>query len=277
MNSLTWLALFLMGSYALGADGDSLFLTGTCRNVTKNLAGHLRAMIRENNGALEGRISVTGWQGGSGALAGTRDGNKFLFKTRDYTGMVIEWQGVLNGSGLSGEFFVQANPKLRMERQGGEWEMKTQASLAKRQKFTISANEELLKLESEFQLNWPTVQKDYTIVTGAERLFPLVHPTGKGVSIHVEDVKIDWTAEAAGGPPPDIHKFHLTYVLYWQGVVQPTGWTRLRLSFNTVLDSVTDYVVLESTGATHSEVNQMAFDLGFMVGKKAVDSMLNSK
>lgn len=55
------------------------------------------------------------------------------------------------------------------------------------------------------------------------------------------------------------------------------GHTKLRLTYNNALQAVTAHEVIETTGTTKSEVGEIAFGIGVLLGKAAVESMLNSK
>lgn len=273
------LVLFIsFGGVRQGIADETFLLSGKCRNVTHSLDGFLRLTFTEKNRTIEGYMSVSGWLLGSGPLKGTRDGDKVKFQTRDAIfGTVIDWQGDLKNSHLSGEYFVAPDAARGLGRQVGEWDVTVLTMQSLEKGSSAATSQEILKMLLEVGLNAPVTRTDGSIVTGAENLFQATHPIGQGVSVRVESVDIDWKAESKTFLLEDIHKFRATYVLYWQGIIRPLGWTRLNLSYNAKLDAVTAHEVVESTGTTRQEFNDIAFGVGFLLGQAAIESVLGSK
>lgn len=272
LSRIIFLALLLfVESYALAAPDLSAY-EGTCHNVTGNVDGHLKVVFTEENDQIAGFMSVTGWLHGGGNITGTRHGTDFRFTTTDGTGLIIEWQGALQSGKLSGEYFIKAQGGL--PRQVGEWSVNTEGSLKAGVSFDANVTLSLLKLVLETRFNDPVKQADGTSISGAQNVFKSIHPAGAGISIWVESVEVDWKADNHSRRLEDIHKFRLNYILYWQGILKPTGTTKLRLTYNTKIDSVTSVEIIESTGTTNKDVNGVLFDVGAFLGKAAVNSLL---
>ncbi len=269
---LATLALtFLSAAFA----GDIMFMRGTCRNVTHGVDGRLKLMLHQKDGVLSGGMSISGWLCGSGPVQGSRTGDKAKFQTKDpQTGMLIDWQGTFVGERLYGEYFVVANAASAYQREVGEWSMTVQTSQVEGGGYNEKIVAEALKFGTENILNAPVKLADKTVITGAENVFRASHPAGKGISVEVEDVDIEWKPGLATRSLEDVHKFRATYTLYWQGVFTPTGTTRLRMDYNAVLDTPTGHEILSSTGTTRQDFNDMAFGAGFLLGQAAMESLL---
>ncbi|RBP35664.1 hypothetical protein DES53_12032 [Roseimicrobium gellanilyticum] len=257
---------------------DSALLTGTCRNVTHGLDGLLKLYVTEKaGGEIEGYMSISGWLIGSDPLKGTRTGNIYKFTTSDpLWGLSIAWEGVRREHRLSGEYYIGANAKTGTDKQVGEWEVQMEDS----QKDGAITSEEsfrkLFKLRLEADLNSPIKLPDGITVTGAQGLFQSIHPVGTGVSVNVTDVSIVWKEGASKTSAEGIHRYTVDYTLYWHGLLKPTGHTKLRLKYNAALNAVTAHDMLETTGTTNQDVSEIAFGIGVILGKAAMDSLLES-
>lgn len=272
LSRIFFLALLLfVESYALAA-ADLAAFAGTCHNVTGNADGHLKIVFTEEGTKLGGFMSVSGWLGGGGNITGTRSGTNFRFTTTDRTGLIIEWQGDVQNGNLSGEYFIK--PFGGLPRQVGEWNVTPEGGLKAGEPYDANVTLSLLKLVLETRFNDPVKQADGTSISGAQNVFKSIHPAGAGISIWVESVDVDWKADTQSRRLEDIHKFRLNYILYWQGILKPTGTTKLRLAYNTKIDSVTSVEIIESTGTTNKDVNGVLFDVGAFLGKAAVNSLL---
>ncbi|MGV3664056.1 MAG: hypothetical protein ACO1TE_28045 [Prosthecobacter sp.] len=255
--------------------GELMFMGGDCRNVTFGVDGRLKMMLLQKDGVLSGKMSVSGWLCGSGSFQGSRKGNKAKFQTKDpQTGMLIDWQGTFVGDRLYGEYFVVANAASGYQREVGEWAMTVQASQVEGGGYNEKLVGEALKFGTETLLNAPVKLADQTVITGAENVFRAAHPAGKGISIEVESVDIEWKPGVKTRSLEDVHKFRTTYTLYWQGVFTPFGTTRLRMAYNAVLDMPTGHEIISSTGTTRQDFNDMAFGAGFLLGQAAMNSLL---
>lgn len=277
-SALVLLSALVLAFTPLRAE-DSVLLTGTCRNVTHGLDGLLKLFVTEKaGGELEGYMSISGWLSGSGPLKGSKSGNTYKFTTSDpLWGLSIRWEGVRRNGHISGEYYIGANTQTGAEKQVGEWEVAIEDS----QTDGVIASEEsfrkLFKLHLEADLNSPIKQADGTTVTGAQGLFQSIHPVGSGVSVCVTDVTIDWKEGASKTSAEGIHRYVVDYTLFWHGVVQRTGHTKLRLKYNAALKAVTAHELVETTGTTNQEVGEIAFGIGVILGQAAMDSLLNSK
>lgn len=254
---------------------DLAAFAGTCHNVTGNADGHLKIVFTEEGATLGGYVSVSGWLGGGGNIIGTRSGTNFRFTTTDRTGLNIEWQGDLHNGKLSGEYFIKAYGGL--PRQVGEWSVNPEGGLKASERYDVNVTLSLLKLVLETSFNGPVKQADGTSISGAQNVFKSIHPAGAGISIWVESVDVDWKADTQSRRYEDIHKFRLNYTLFWQGVLKPTGTTKLRLAYNTKLDAVTAFEIVESTGTTNKDVNEALFSVGSLLGKVAIEGLLGGK
>lgn len=267
------LVLLLVGAQ-LHAE-ETMLLSGTCRNVTHGVDGHLKLMLTPTHYDLAGWMSISGVLGGSGVVKGERIVDKVTFKTKDpLSGFDITWKGDFVGSRLHGEYYVAPSAGNGYEAQKGEWDVTVVAKDVTGENPSEKTTLELLKFVTELKMNAPVKQADGTLVLGAESLFNAVHPVGNGVSIQVEEVDVDWKPGSTRRRLEDIHKFRTTYVLHWQGVIRPTGWTRLKLAYNNELNAVTSNEIIASTGTTNAEVSDMAFGVGFLLGQAAMESML---
>lgn len=278
MNNLQALlitvALYCMGAQAVAV--DVLAFEGTCRNATLGGDGFIKMIVSDADGKLSGVMSINGWLAGGGIVQGSREGTSLHLVSEDKAlDSKIDWHGIVTDSVVSGEYIVHQTAST--PRQVGEWK----AILKARQKQGAAHDEELtklaLKLMVEDRLNAPVKLTDGKLISGAHNIFRAVHPAGVGISVCVEDMEIDWKGEGRPKSLDEIYKFRATYVLYWQGIIRPTGWTRLRLSYNTKIDAVTSHEILQSTGTTNEEFGEIAFGIGALLGSAAMDSLLGSK
>jgi hypothetical protein len=251
---------------------------GTCRNITASADGNVKLMISEENNRLMGMMSVSGWLMGGGPVNGSRNGAEFKFTSTDPSGMVIQWQGELQNRKLSGEYVLEAQAGL--PRQVGEWSADLKGRLKPDDPLNANMVENLstamLKMEFERMLNAPVKQTGGKYISGAQNVFQAVHPAGQGISIWVESVAVEWKT----GKPKNlngIHKLSVNYTLYWQGVLTPTGWTKIRLVYNANIDAVTTHEIIESTGATNKDADDLAFGIGVILGKAAMEKMLGPR
>lgn len=256
---------------------DTSLWDGSCRNATYQLDGYLKLFVVQDGADITGYISISGWLVGSGEISGKRDGNTFKFASTDATGLKITWEGIMRGEVLDGEYFIEPSSERGTGKQVGEFKV----SLVDKQKDGVAESEasfhELFVLGLETDLNSPVKLADGTVAFGADALFRSVHPVGQGVSIKVTGVDIDWKEGASRKDAKDIRKYSIDYVLFWHGIIKPTGWTKMSLSYNANLGQVTDHRVVESTGTTNADVNDIAFGIGVLIGEAAVDALLNSK
>ena len=257
---------------------DMTAFEGTCHNVTANADGHVKLMVSEENNRLTGMMSVSGWLMGGGQITGSRVGPEYKFTSTDPYGMTIDWQGELQNGKLSGEYIFKAQAGL--PRQVGEWSVELKGWLKPNAPPDANATENviiaMLKMEFERTLNAPVKQTDGKYISGAQNVFQVVHPSGQGVSIWVENVGVEWK----NGIPKNltsIHKISVDYTLYWQGAITPRGLTKIRLAYNANIDAITKHEVVESTGATNKDADDLAFGLGFILGKAAMEKMLGPR
>jgi len=257
------------------SDVDMAALSGTCHNVTGNADGHLKIVFAEEGDKLGGFVSVSGWLRGGGNITGTRSGTKFRFNTTDHTGQNIKWQGDVQNGKLSGEYYIDAQGGI--PQQNGEWSVTPEGSIKAGAPCDANVTLSLLKMVLETSLNDPVKQADGTFISGAQDLFKSIHPAGAGISIWVESLDVDWKADTQSRCYEDIHKFRLNCVLYWQGILRPTGTTKLRFAYNIKLNAVTSAEIVESTGTTNKEVNEALFSVGSLLGKVAIEGLLGGK
>lgn len=255
---------------------ESKLYDGSCRNVTHQLDGYLKLFTIQDGQDIKGFISISGWLTGSGEISGKRDGNSIKFTSVDATGLKIRWEGLVRDKVLDGEYFIDAMPDRGMDKQSGEFKV----SLVDIQDDGVAENEEsfrkLFMLGLEADLNAPVKLQDGTVAFGADALFQSIHPVGQGVGIRVTGVDIDWKEGASRKDAKEIRKYTINYTLYWHGVLTRTGWTKMSMSYNANLGEVTDHRVVETTGTTNAQVNDVAFGIGVLLGQAAVEAMLNS-
>lgn len=257
---------------------DIALYSGTCRNLTAQLDGNLKILVVEKGDAIEGYISISGWLTGSGTIKGTRDGKTLRFQSNDTVwGLAIDWKGTVIDGKLSGEYWIEAQPAASLPRQVGEWKADFLSTQTEGEVPSERSFKQMFMMYVESELNDPVKQSDGTTLTGAQSLFNAFHPIGTGVSVCVEDVEFEWKPDTKHTSADDIHRFTVKYALYWHGIIQANGWTRAKLVFNSELNAVTAHEVIESTGTTRKQANDLAFGIGFILGKAAVDSMLKSK
>jgi hypothetical protein len=265
--------LYIQSTSSMAA--EIVVYEGTCHNVTSDADGHVKLVISNENDRLTGIMCVSGWLMGGGRVVGLRKGAEFKFTSTDPTGVLIEWKGVLQNDKLSGEYIVKAQGGL--PREVGEWSAEMKGKSKRGEPLDENATTAMLKIALETALNAPVKEADGQYISGAHNVFKAVHPAGSGVSIWVENIAVEWKTERLFRKLEDIHKFRADYILYWQGVITSTGWTRLRLTYNANIDAITSHKVVESTGTTNNEADEIAFGIGFMLGKAAMESMLGVK
>ena len=279
IGTLFWIIVVMLASGLRADEKDSSLLSGTCRNITHGLDGLLKLYLTEEGGGnIEGYMSISGWLVGSGPLKGTRSGNTYKFTTTDpLFGLNISWEGVRRGDKVTGEYYIKASAKLGLEKQAGEWEVAVEDTQAGGVIKSEQSFQKLFKLRLEAELNSPVKLPDGKTVTGAQGLFQSIHPLGTGVSVCVTDVTIDWKEGASKTSAEGIHRYIVEYTLFWHGVVRPTGHTKLRLKYNAALNAVTAHELIETTGTTNQDVGEIAFGIGVILGKAAMDSLLDAK
>jgi len=127
-SKLAAITAFLGALAAVGALVDKYLERGT-DNKTFGQGGKLRLILNDASGKITGTVIITGALGGSGPLEGQREGNRIGFTSLEQsTGMLIAWEGVIEGSTISGDYSVSLpmaskvlNPTF--PDQIGEWEV----------------------------------------------------------------------------------------------------------------------------------------------------------
>jgi hypothetical protein len=271
-------AAFLAAGTAARAD-EALLFAGSCRNVTYGVDGLLKVFVLErSDGTLEGYMSISGWLSGSGPLKGTKEGNRYHFSTLDPNwGLAIAWDGSRRNGTLAGEYHCAPNATVGTGKQVGEWSVTLQDASDPAGDLTEQSFEKLFLLRAEAELNAPVKLNHGSVTTGPPALFATVHPVGSGVSVSVTGIDIEWKDGAAKNNAENIRRHTVEYTLYWHGVIQANGHTRLRLTYNNALQAVVAHEVIDSTETTKNDVGDIAFGIGVLLGKAAVDSLLNSK
>ncbi|HVK94637.1 MAG TPA: hypothetical protein VM571_07905 [Noviherbaspirillum sp.] len=139
-SKLAAITAFLGALAAVGALVDNYLERGTDTSVsgtyngqiinkTFGQGGKLRLILNDASGKITGTVIITGALGGSGPLEGQREGNRIGFTSLEQsTGMLIAWEGVIEGSTISGDYSVSLpmaskvlNPTF--PDQVGEWEV----------------------------------------------------------------------------------------------------------------------------------------------------------
>lgn len=267
--------LILISSLVAHAKQSTLW-DGECRNVTYQTDGHLKLFTLHDGSKIAGYISISGWLVGSGQIKGTQVGNAIQFTSIDGSGLPIRWEGVIRDKVLKGEYFIEAQPNANLRKQVGEFSV----AITDTQTDGIATSEmsfrKLFLLNVETELNAPVKLDDGTVASGAEALFRAIHPAGQGVSIRVANADIEWKDGASRVNAEGIRRYTIDYILYWHGVLTTLGQTKMRLSYNANLRQVTEHTVIESTGITNSDVNQLTFAVGLVLGKAAVDALLSN-
>ena len=256
---------------------DTALWDGTCRNVTHQLDGYLKIFIQQDGTRISGYISISGWLTGSADIQGRRDGNTISFVSTDARGSRIVWSGIVRGDALDGEYVVDPNASLGLGKQVGEFKVvlmdKHQDGIPESE----DAFRKLFMLSLEADLNAPIKLSNGEVELGANSIFGSIHPVGTGVSVRVTEIDIDWKENATRKSAKDIRKYTIGYTLYWHGLITPTGWTKMSLTYNTNLEQVTEHKVIQSTGTTNKQAKDMAFGIGVLIGRAAMESFLNSK
>lgn len=250
--------------------------TGNCRNATYGANGRLKVYLIENGANLTGYISISGELVGSGDLKGTKHGGAVSFTSFDpIYNVPITWKGQQDGSRISGEYFIDAMPAQGTAKQVGEWDVALGAISNDGLPDSESGFKSLFLLKLEIDLNEPVQRPDGSYVTGAQALFDSIHPAGTGVSINVTSVEVEWNEGASRTKISNIRKYTVDYTIYWIGIIQKNGTTRMRLKYNTAIEAVTAHEVVSSTGITDNEAGQIAFSLGALLGRAAMKSLLS--
>ena len=256
---------------------DTALWDGSCRNVTHQLDGYLKLFIQQDGPQISGYISISGWLTGSADIQGRRDGNAVSFVSTDARGSRIVWSGIVRGDILDGEYVVDPNARLGLGRQVGEFKV----ALVDKHQDGIPESEaafrKLFMLSLEAELNAPIKLSNGAVELGANSIFSSIHPVGSGVSVRVTEIDIDWKENATRKTAKDIRKYTIAYTLYWHGLITPTGWTKMSLTYNANLEQVTEHKIIQSTGTTNKEAKDMAFGIGVLIGQAAMEAFMNSK
>lgn len=191
--------------------------------------------------------------------------------------MRIEWSGIVRGDVLDGEYVVDPNINAGLGKQVGEFKV----TLVDKHHDGIPESEaafrKLFMLSLEAELNAPIKLSDGTVDFGANSIFGSIHPVGTGVSVRVTEIDIDWKENATRKDAKEIRKYTIDYTLYWYGLITPTGWTKMSLTYNANLGQLTEHKIIQSTGTTNREAKDMAFGIGVIIGQAAMEAFLNSK
>jgi hypothetical protein len=88
---------------------------GTVFNQTYGRSGKLRLVINSDSvGKVTGTVTITGGLSGSGPLEGHTDGHSIGFTSVEpSTGVLITWEGVIQGSSISGDYTVPVPLAIR--------------------------------------------------------------------------------------------------------------------------------------------------------------------
>ena len=108
-------------------------------------------------------------------------------------------------------------------------------------------------------------------------LFDQVHPVGTAASVRVTDVEIDWQEGSNRESLEDVRRFTVDLTLYWVGLIEAQGWTKIRLTYNAELDELTSYKVIETNGVTREKAGKLAKEIGLMVGAAAMKAFLEAE
>lgn len=258
---------------------EALLFAGKCKNVTHDMEGFLKLfVIEKSDGSLEGYMSISGWLSGSGLLEGIRRDKHYEFKTRDaQSGVAIRWEGFKKDGKVSGEYYVDPIVAAGLDKQVGEWEVISLHPGNTQLKESEETFKSRLMLTLEAELNAPIQMSDGSVQTGAHALFNTVHPVGNGVSVSVDDVEIEWKEGASKNSPDEIRRYKMDYTLYWHGLLQVKGHTKLRMTYNVNLGEVTSHEVVSTTGTTTQDAKNMVFDIGLLLGAAVVESFLKAE
>jgi hypothetical protein len=256
---------------------DTALWDGTCRNVTHQLDGYLKLLIQQDGTQISGYISISGWLAGSAEIKGKRDGNTISFVSKDPAGVRIEWSGIVRDDILDGEYTVDPIVSAGLDKQVGEFNVELVDKHQDGIPESEAAFRKLFMLGLESELNAPVQLSDGTMEFGADSIFQAIHPVGTGVSVRVTEIDIDWKENATRKEAKDIRKYTIAYTLYWHGLITPTGWTKMSLTYNANLGQVTEHKIIQSTGTTNREAKDMAFGVGVLIGQAAMEAFLNSK
>ena len=273
-NAVVAILAFISAAFAQAK--ETTLWDGTCHNVTGQVDGFLKLYTTQVDATITGYISISGWLYGSGEISGKREGNSIRFISTDAGGGKIRWEGIVRNGVLDGEYFVDPDPKTGIGKEVGEFKVSVVDKQQDGRVDSEASFRKLFILSLEVDLNSPVKLADGSVAFGADAVFHSIHPAGEGVSIKVTDVDIDWKDGSLQKDAKDIRKYSIAYTLYWHGVVTTSGWTKMRLSYNANLGQVTDHTVIETTGTTNRDVNDIAFGIGVLLGKAAVDSLMNS-
>lgn len=249
---------------------------GSCRNATFGEDGFLKVYLVETRGTLTGYISISGNLVGSGDLTGTRTADTYSITSKDpINDMPISWRGRRTGSRIIGEYFIAADARRGLAKQVGEWQVDLSVVTKSGEPDSERDFKNLFMLRLEVELNQPVKGKDNTFQTGAQSLFDLIHPAGEGVSVKVTDVDIEWSDATSHRSASDIRKYSVNYTLYWNGPIQKHGSTQMRLQYNTAIESVTAHEIIASSGVTKTDAKDIGLALGVLLGKAAIEALLN--
>lgn len=276
---MKWIAIMLVSALltTTATAKDTALWDGACRNVTHQLDGYLKILIQQDGTQITGYISISGWLTGSAEIKGKRDGNTISFVSKDPAGVRIEWSGIVRGSVLDGEYSVDPIVSEGLGRQVGEFKVVLEDNHQDGVPESEAAFRKLLMLGLEAELNAPLQLSDGTIEFGANSIFRSIHPVGTGVSVRVTEIDIDWKENASRKDARDIRKYTVAYTLYWHGLITPTGWTKMSLTYNANLGQITAHKIIQSTGTTNREAKDMAFGIGVIIGQVAMEAFMNSK
>lgn len=191
--------------------------------------------------------------------------------------MRIEWSGMVRGDLLAGEYTVDPIVSAGLGKQVGEFKIELVDKHQDGVPESEAAFRKLFMLGLESELNAPVQLSDGTMEFGADSIFQAIHPVGTGVSVRVTEIDIDWKENATRKEAKDIRKYTIAYTLYWHGLITPTGWTKMSLTYNANLGRVTEHKIIQSTGTTNREAKDMAFGVGVLIGQAAMEAFLNSK
>lgn len=284
IKSLLVATVFALSSILLEAQGiETALWDGSCQNITYGGKGLVKLLLLPSGktGMISGYLSITGFLRGSGDIVGKLgDHGKIEFKSVDpVAGTIISWQGFVKDGKITGEYFIEADPALRLAKQVGEWQVAASA-----QKLTGGESRPQQDVEAKFkrhfvfdlELRMNAMEKDASgrLTSRAQVYFDLIHPVGTATSICVDDADIEWIPGTTEAAEKNIRKITFDAILFWQGMVQKEGYTVIRVTYNYALQEVTDFTVLSSTGMTKEDTKKAAVTLGKVVGALALKALV---
>ncbi len=105
--------------------------------------------------------------------------------------------------------------------------------------------------------------KDYVgqgLNTNRQRLFQQFHPVGTAKYVKVNSIELNPTAVT------------VVCTIHWESPFISDGYTKVALRYDREVERWTRHTILETNGMSNEQADEIAFDVGFLIGRGVSDN-----